>query len=210
MTKPYYDEEGHVAVKNEIKPTKKQIFLIGDSIRMGYCQTVKEELEEIANVFYPEENCRDSHYVITSLRAWFKYCNPDDVDIIHFNFGHWDVAHWNGYKTSLTSLREYKKNLICAITLMRLLYKNAKLVFATSTPMNPKSSCGVNPRTTKEFIRYNNVAKSVCKKYGVLVDDLFEFTKNCDSSAFSDYAHFTKEKFAEIGAEVARYLKPLI
>ena len=45
MTKPYYDEEGHVAVKNEIKKEKKQIFLIGDSIRMGYCQTVKEELE---------------------------------------------------------------------------------------------------------------------------------------------------------------------
>ena len=210
MSKPYYDEEGHVAVKNETKKEKKQIFLIGDSIRMGYCQTVKEELSGVAEVFYPEENCRDSHYVITSLRTWIKYCNPDDVDIIHFNFGHWDVARWNGYKTSLTSLREYKKNLICTITLMRKLYKNAKLVFATSTPMNPVITEAVNPRTTQDFIKYNKIAKSVCKKYNVLVDDLFEFTKNYDTSAYSDYAHFTKEKFAEIGAEVARYLKPLI
>ena len=34
MSKPYYDEEGHVAVKNEIKKEKKQIFLIGDSTRL--------------------------------------------------------------------------------------------------------------------------------------------------------------------------------
>jgi len=42
---------------NEFVCSKKipNIFLIGDSIRQGYCATVKSELEGVAEVFYVEE-----------------------------------------------------------------------------------------------------------------------------------------------------------
>ena len=36
----------------------KKIVLIGDSIRMGYCEYVKNSLRDVAEVYYPPENCR--------------------------------------------------------------------------------------------------------------------------------------------------------
>ena len=39
---------------------KTNIFLIGDSIRMGYCNYVKEELEGEAEVFFTEDNNKNT------------------------------------------------------------------------------------------------------------------------------------------------------
>ena len=36
----------------------KQLLLIGDSIRMGYCETVKTLLADDYEVIFPKENCR--------------------------------------------------------------------------------------------------------------------------------------------------------
>ncbi len=38
----------------------KKVLLIGDSIRMGYDKYVKDALNEVAEVYYPTENCRFS------------------------------------------------------------------------------------------------------------------------------------------------------
>ena len=45
----------------------KKVLLIGDSIRQGYDRYVKMSLEGEAEVFYPEENCRFSVYVLRDL-----------------------------------------------------------------------------------------------------------------------------------------------
>ena len=36
----------------------KKVVLLGDSIRMNYCKYVKSKLEGIAEVYYPDDNCR--------------------------------------------------------------------------------------------------------------------------------------------------------
>lgn len=36
----------------------KNILLLGDSIRIGYDKSVRKSLESIANVYFPEDNCR--------------------------------------------------------------------------------------------------------------------------------------------------------
>ena len=36
----------------------KKLLFIGGSIRMGYDKSVKKTLEGMANVIFPEENCR--------------------------------------------------------------------------------------------------------------------------------------------------------
>ena len=58
--KKIYDEEGGgVKVDTaEYSAGKKNVLLIGDSIRMGYCGYTKELLKDVANVYYPEDNCR--------------------------------------------------------------------------------------------------------------------------------------------------------
>ena len=103
-------ENGASSVAFKCSDTKKNIFLIGDSIRKGYCAHTKNALREKAEVFYFEDNCRSSQYIIFSLKKWAgMFDDPAKVDIVQFNCGQWDTAHWNRYEFSLTSESEYAK-----------------------------------------------------------------------------------------------------
>ena len=48
----------------------KKILLIGDSIRMGYCEYVKEALSDSAVVYYPPENCKFAVNVLRFMKEW--------------------------------------------------------------------------------------------------------------------------------------------
>lgn len=186
---------------------KKNIFLIGDSIRAGYCIGVQEKMAEQANVFYVLENCRNTQYVIIQLQAWLlRFEKPEMVDAVHFNCGHWDAAHWEGAPEPLTSLEEYRKNLKIIIWLLRKNFVNAKLFFATTTPMNPNGMAGGNPRTTEQIQQYNRVAEEVCAEAEIPVNDLFAFTKDWRSASFKDYCHFTEEANDILSTRVADWL----
>lgn len=199
--------EDSVNTRQAEQTEKPVVFLIGDSIRRGYCETVKNELLDVAEVIYPEENCRFSQYIITSLRAWSGLCNPERVRLVQFNCGHWDVAHWDGEEISLNTVETYQENIRRIIARLRIMYPLAKIVFATTTPMNPDGSIGVNPRTTQEIIRYNKAAAETCAECGVQVNDLFAYTEKWDSSCFRDYCHLTPEHFAVLGRHVAACLR---
>lgn len=189
---------------------KTGILLIGDSIRLGYCSTVREQLADAANVFYPAENCRNSQYVITKLYAWSKEYPADEIKLIQFNCGHWDVAHWNGYETSLTSPDEYRRNIQMIICLLRKFFPNAKLVFATTTAMNPLGSVGVNPRNNKEIALYNSIAVKVAEESGVVINDLNGITSTYGAEMFRDYCHLTEAGFEELGKAVAGFLRKML
>lgn len=187
---------------------KKNIFLIGDSIRQGYCATVKEELSPDAQAFYVNDNCRNTQYVITNLKTWANmFSNPNMVDIIHFNCGHWDIAHWCGGELPLTSEQEYKRNIKIIIDMIKKLFPDAKIIFATTTPMNPNGAIGINPRNNAEIAHYNDIACAVARENGVEINDLFSKTKAWDSIAYADYCHFTPESFNALGKIVAEELR---
>ena len=136
-----YVENGNASWQFMCDDKKPNIFLIGDSIRRGYCETVKAELRDIASVFYCDDNCRSTQYIIFSLRQWANsFSDREKVDIVQFNCGHWDVAHWNGYEHPLTSENEYAKNIKMIIVTLKEFFPNAKIVFATTTSMNPNGS----------------------------------------------------------------------
>ena len=195
-----YIENGNADVEFICSKDKPNIFLIGDSIRLGYCETVKNTISDIANVFYVGDNCRNTQYVITNLCGWqHKFNCPQLVDIVHFNCGHWDIAHWSGSDASLTSEDEYSKNINTIIVMLRKLFVNAKIVFATTTPMNP--------RTNSEIERYNRIAVNVAESNGISVNDLNEFCRDWDSRYYADYCHFTKTAFECLGKEISLRLK---
>ena len=106
----------------------KQVLLLGDSIRMGYCEYVKEALKEKAEVVYPAENCRSSQNIIMNLGAWATLCDKENVALVYFNCGHWDAEPFHGDVEPLTSLAEYEKNLGKIVRALRTLFPNAKLV----------------------------------------------------------------------------------
>ncbi len=207
--KDFFTEDGSKIIGKAVNEQKKQVLLIGDSIRVGYCGYVKKQLEDVADVYYPPENCRNTQYIITSIRLWLNLCNPEKVDVIHFNAGHWDIAHWSGIGDNLTSVEDYGKNLIKIVKILRLLYPNATIIFATSTPMNPTAIKFINPRTTKEIMQYNEKAKSVCRENGVAVNDLFALCENWGAEMFKDYAHFVDEGYEILATQVSNIIKNL-
>lgn len=206
-----YLEDGNVtAVERNYDPHKSGILLIGDSIRMGYCKTVREQLSDVANVFYPEENCRNTQNVITRLNAWSQEFPADEIRIVQFNCGHWDVAHWNADVEPLTSPEEYRRNIQMIIRLLKKFFPKAKLVFATTTAMNPSGSVGVNPRNNNEIERYNQVAVEIAKTSEIAVNDLYAITRTYTAEMFRDYCHLTVTAFEELGTAVAGFLRQLI
>ena len=199
--------EDSVNARQTEQTEKPVVFLIGDSIRMGYCETVKQELADAAEVVYPEENCRYSQYIITSLRAWSGLCDPDRVKVVQFNCGHWDAAHWDGEEIALNTPEMYQQNIRRIIARLRSMYSNAKIVFATTTPMNPNGENSVNSRTTEEIIRYNEAAVKAVGDCGVKVNDLFAITEDWEASCYEDYCHYTPEFSAVLGRHVAAFLR---
>ena len=192
---------------------KPNIFLIGDSIRRGYCHTVKDELADAANVFFVDDNCRSTQYVIFCMKRWVAlFDHPEKVDVVQFNCGHWDVAHWHGYRTCLTSEDEYAKNIQMIIDLLHMFFPNAKLIFATTTPMNPDggSQGGPNPRSNDAIDRYNAIATAIDEQNGVAVSDLTRFVRGWGAENFTDYCHLTRDAFATLGVEVARRLRAFV
>ena len=69
----------------------KKILLLGDSIRQGYDKYVKMAFEDIAEVYYPSENCRFTAYMLRHLTEWVDQLQcGSDVDLVHWNAGLWD------------------------------------------------------------------------------------------------------------------------
>lgn len=186
---------------------KKIVLLIGDSMRMGYCETVKKELADIAEVVYPIDNCRFTQYVLTMLNAWAGLCDKEKVDLVQFNCGHWDAAHFGAEEYPLNSIDTYAHNIRRIITRLHSTFPNAKVIFANSSPMNPNGECSINYRTTEDIIRYNEAAEAVATEMNVPVNDIFSVMKDWGSECYADYAHLTKEGFETLGKEVAAYIR---
>ena len=186
---------------------KPQILLIGDSIRMGYCQNVKNELENEAEVLFPEGNCRCTAFVMESLPAWLTMCDPERLAAVHFNCGHWDAARFLDDGLPVTPLSVYAENVGRILSYLKRRFPDAHISFATTTPMNPDPEKANVGRTTDELREYNRVGIEAAKKAGADIDDLFALTENWPTEAFLDYCHFTDESNVTLGKAVSEFLR---
>ena len=167
----------------------KKILLIGDSIRMGYDKYVKMSLEEVAEVKYPEENCRFTTYVIRQMIEWKNRLYPDgDVDLVHINAGLWDTLRMEDGEMLLT-IEEYERNMDRIFKLLKLYFPAAKLVFATSTPVIERLF-GVLKRRNSDVEAYNAVAKRVATSYGAVINDLYSLMAAAPEEYHSDLTHY--------------------
>ena len=193
--------EDAACLPNEKVSSLPEMLLIGDSIRMGYCEAVAEELRGKAEVKWPRENCQNSQNILISLARWRGLAASPKV--VHFNCGHWDAAHWDGDAEPLTSVEEYARNVRKIIRRIRRYWPEAKIVFATTTAMNPNGAQGRNPRTTESIRMYNTAAVKAAQEEGAAVNDLFSITEKWPASDYKDYAHFTPEAAKRLGGIVA-------
>ena len=195
-------ENGETAVS--VNGEKKKVFLIGDSIRQGYAPFVKKNLTNQFDVVYPEENCRNTQFVITSLRTWANmFEKREDVVAITFNCGHWDVAHWNQEEESLTAPQEYGNNIRRIIKQLRKFFPAASILFITTSPMAPgDTSRHFNPRSNQEIAAYNAIATIACQEEGVAILDLYALMEDWGVEKYQDYAHPTPASNQVLGDAV--------
>lgn len=176
----------------------KNIFLIGDSIRFGaygkggYGRYVKEKLQGVANVYAPDENCRFAQYTLRYLHEWALNVPKEEIDVVHWNNGLWDVLRLWG-DDPLTDIENYGIMLKRVYKRIKFLFPNAKVIFALSTAVIEEMASPNFFRYNCEIEQYNEKAKEVMKELGVEVNDLYSLSKSFDNSLHCDWVHFGDE-----------------
>lgn len=201
-------------------PELKNVLIYGDSISIGYTQTVRESLKDKANVYRIYCNGGDSGSFIKKMTTMHKaMCDKKNEghwsfkwDVIHFNVGLHDLKYVVGGKLDkingkqVNSTDQYAKNLSNIITYLNKLAPKAKLIFATTTPV-PECERG---RIAGDAVKYNKVALNVLKDHPqIIVNDLYEFTKpNQPKWAIKPgNVHFKADGQTAQGTEVARIIE---
>lgn len=180
--------------------------MIGDSIRVGYDKYVKMALEDVAEVYYPDENCRFTSYVIRYLDHWKGQLGIDTVDLVHWNAGLWDeLVMLDGKR--LVSYECYKENIERICDLIHLLFPGAKMIFATSTPVQEELYQDFK-RFNKDIEMYNAAAVEIVKKLGGEINDLYTLASGFPVSYHSDMTHYyTKEGTRELVSQVVKCIE---
>lgn len=185
-----------------------RVLLLGDSISMGYTVPVRTRLAGLANVHRPPENCGDTARGVASLNKWL---GDGKWLVIHFNFGLHDLKYVDDKGAlaapdqgkQVASLAVYEQNLRAIVA--RLKATNAKLIYATTTPV-PGGSLG---RIEHDERRYNEVAARVMRENGVAIDDLHAFVAARQAALQRpNNVHFTPEGSAQLADVVVAAIKP--
>lgn len=197
-------------------PALPRVLIIGDSISIGYTVAAREGLKGVANVHRVPGNAGHTAMGISGLPKWLAEKNGK-WDLIHFNWGLWDLCYRNPKsKTqgnrdkvngSLTHTPEkYAENLETIVT--RLKETGATLIFATTTPV-PEGEAG---RKVGDDSVYNQAAIEVMKRHGVVINDLHKVIagKMEKYGKKAGDVHFTDEGSKLLGDAVATAIRKTI
>lgn len=174
----------------------KNLLLVGDSIRRGYDSAVKKTLDGLANVCFPDENCRFAAYTLRYIQDYKKLAPEEKVDVLHWNAGLWDCLRLfeEDPHTPLDVYAYYIERICIRI---QKAYPNAKVIFATSTSVQSEKMSKNAKRYNEEIEQYNAVAVEIVKKYGFAVNDLYALSRTLPEEAHSDAVHY----YTPIGTE---------
>ncbi len=190
-------------------PALPRVLLIGDSISIGYTAPAREALQGKVNLHRIPANGGDTQRGLEQLADWLDP-KLGSWDLIHFNWGLWDLCYRNPEAETqgnrdkvhgtLTSTSEvYATNLE---TLVQQLQKTgAQLIFATTTPV-PEGEIG---RIVGDDLVYNRTAREVMARHGIPVNDLNKVMagKMAQFARAPGDVHFTPEGSELLGAAVA-------
>ncbi|TWU44197.1 Alpha-L-fucosidase [Novipirellula aureliae] len=203
----------------ENDPALPNVLIYGDSISIMYTQRVREKLKDKANVYRLYCNGGDSSSFIAKMTKMHEAMRDEkldqpwtfDWDVIQFNIGLHDLKYISANKLDkqngkqVTTLQEYQKNLDEIVGYLKKLAPEAKLIFATTTPV-PEGEPG---RFAGDAVKYNKVAEEVMSKYPeITINDLYSFTKPNQQVWWNKPGdvHYKPEGRSAQGDEVARII----
>jgi hypothetical protein len=181
--------------------------LIGDSISIGYTPHVVVALKGKVDVRHHKGNAQHTG---TGQKMLDRWLGETDWDVIHFNWGLWDLCYRHPQSkeqgrrdkergTLTTSFEQYEKNLDQLAA--RLKKAKAKLIWAHTTTV-PKGEAG---RKVGDDDKYNEAAARVMKKHGIEINDLNALTDSfpADFSVRPGDVHYKTEGSKKLGQAVA-------
>lgn len=173
----------------------KKLFLIGDSIRMGYAPYVREALKGKAIVFWPEENCRFAAYTYYALGDWEHNMRMgEELAVVHWNAGLHDAVHF-AEEDAVTPPEIYAHYIGRINKRLGFLYPAAKQIFATTTPVIEEGFGYWLRRNNAEIDALNAAAVEALKDRDVTINDLHAVV--CDEH-HSDATHFNTPSGREV------------
>jgi lysophospholipase L1-like esterase len=195
-----------------VVPDKAKILIIGDSISIGYTPYVKQELEKKAEVFHNPGNAQHTGTGLEKIEEWV---GDNSWDIIQFNWGLWDLCYRHpdskvqGNRDKVNGditfeLEDYRKNLESIV--LKLKEKtDARLIFVATTYV-PENEAG---RFQDDAIKYNAVAKDIMKKHSIIINDVFQKSKeiHLEFGKGNDDVHYTEEGYKRLGSVIAQFLE---
>ena len=200
-------------------PALPNVLIIGDSISIGYTRMVRAKLVGRANVYRPmagkgPDNCGDTSIGLEKIDKWL---GAQKWDVIHFNWGLWDLCYRNPTSKNqgnrdkvngkiLSTPEEYEKDLEQLVT--RLKATKATLVWANTT-LVPNGEAG---RFVGDDVKYNAIAERVMKKNDIATDDLYKLTKDFAGkfSVGPSDVHYTVAGYEAIAVQVAESIEKVL
>ena len=188
-------------------PDLPNVLLIGDSISIGYTIAVRKELAGKVDVFRIPTNGRYASYGAQNIDKWI---GKRKWDVIHFNWGLWDLCYRNpkskeqGHRDKINGTltatpEQYKASMEAIVS--RLKKTGAKLIWCETTPV-PEHEAG---RKMGDAIKYNKVANEIMKANNIQINALHAHAlkKQSEIQKKKGDVHFTNEGSAYLAEKVA-------
>jgi lysophospholipase L1-like esterase len=162
-----------------------RVLLIGDSITGGYGPKVADALKGKASVarLTTSKSIGDPA-LLAEVALVLGQCR---FDVVHFNNG----LHGWGY-----SEEEYQKAFPELLATIRKHAPQAKLIWATITPMRQAGKLDVIAENTKRVQARNQIAEAIVAREGIAVDDLYGLVKDHPEYWSPDGVHFNAQGVA--------------
>lgn len=170
------------------------VLLVGDSITRGYYPAVASDLKDVANVYlFASSTCSGDPREPDELRGYFRMMGIHFA-VIHFNNG----MHGWGYTD-----QDYAAGLPAMITAMRGAEPDAKLIWASTTPVLHDATSGA---TNARIEVRNRLAAETMSRDSIPTDDQHALMLKHQDLHDGD-VHFTKEGSALQAEQVAAMVR---
>lgn len=191
-----------------------QVLIIGDSISLGYTPFVVESLKDEARVVHNKGNAQHSG---TGLKKIDEWLGDTKWDVIHFNWGLWDLCYRHPeskvqgnrdkvHGTLTTDLANYEQNL--EELTARLKQTGAQLIWGSTTVV-PEDEAG---RKVDDDLRYNEAAARVMAKHNVRINDLNQLSRTFAPAMFTQPGdvHFKSGGYQQLASQVAASIRGVL
>jgi len=174
-------------VTDDDKNDLPRVLLVGDSITRGYFSGVEQHLKGKAYCArLTTSKCVSDPTFNSDLQLLLKQY---DFSVIHFNNG----LHGWGYSEA-----EYQKGLQNTLSALKEHANNAKLIWATSTPVNKGTAPKSFSERAERIPARNQIAAEIMEAHDVPTNDLFGPVEQHLEWFSPDGVHFnTKGKAAQ-------------